>query len=387
MKLAIVFDGDIYKQRGEFIAVRNRVKELSQYSSINVDVFVIKTYVGNLTNKLLKFNSGELIDEIYLDNIKYCCVWVKKSLVDFFLKKLLSRGTNIEYKRLKKKIDLSKYDLVYAHSLNAGLVALDNKMKNKVPYMVLWHGSSIHTTPFNDKNCYKNTQKVLRNADENLFVSDELQQVADNISNNIGSVTSNGIDTSIYKPYSYYEKLSIRESYNVSKDVKNIAFIGNCYPVKNVNFLPKLFTAINKEIPNTHFYLIGSGSFEELFRGSDVEYTCITNVKNPEMPNIYNIMDLVVLPSINEGLPMVCLEATACGVDFVGSRVGGIAQVVGEDRTVQWTDSFEQDFVNLCVLLLKNKTNNVKLPNRFRLSDIVEHEIDIMYKIVGQSKK
>ena len=44
--------------------------------------------------------------------------------------------------------------------------------------------------------------------------------------------------------------------------------------------------------------------------------------------------DVLILPSINEGLPLTVVEGLACGCNVVGSLVGGIPEVIGEDNCV-----------------------------------------------------
>ena len=50
------------------------------------------------------------------------------------------------------------------------------------------------------------------------------------------------------------------------------------------------------------------------------------------MPFYYNIADFFVLPSKSgEGLPLVMLEAMACGVPVIATNVGGTSEVMNED--------------------------------------------------------
>jgi teichuronic acid biosynthesis glycosyltransferase TuaC len=52
-----------------------------------------------------------------------------------------------------------------------------------------------------------------------------------------------------------------------------------------------------------------------------------------EIPNYMRASDVIVLPSLNEGLPNVGMEAMACGKAIIGSDVGGIPELVIEGET------------------------------------------------------
>ena len=221
----------------------------------------------------------------------------------------------------------------------------------------------------------------------NLFVSSELKDIANGICKNIGSVTLNGIDTQRFYQYSKEQKSKLRESLGITESDKVIAYVGNCLSVKNVEFLPFLFSNIYCTINNSHFYIIGSGDFKKLFTDYELPITFLGNVPNEEMPKYYNIFNLVVLPSKKEGLPITCLEAIACSTPFIGSCVGEISNVIGEENTVPFDANFSETFVEKCINVLRSKSNTCwQLKNCYKSDYISSIEFELFKKIIMKHK-
>ena len=377
-KIAVLFEGNIEKIRGEFTAIHNRVKELKKISSYVVDVFIFDTYFDNVTCFLKRITPKKRPKSFFFDGINYKCYWYKRSFIDYVYRIYVKNSTSIEINRVCKYMNMfNEYDLLYTNSLKTGVLAYRLKKSLNIPFISLWHGSSIHTFPFKYKHIRKQTIKVLENANINLFVSDELYELAKNLTDNFkGQVSYNGIDTTVFKKYSIEEKVDLRKNYGINVEDKCVAFVGNCLPEKNVAYLPELFTELFKHIPKVSFYILGRGDFSTLF--DKCEFT-IRNMEvlNTEMPLWYNCMDLIVMPSHKEGLPMTCLEATACGTPFVGSRVGAIADVVGEQNTISHTDEFNKQFAKLCIQRLLER-QDIILPSAFLLNFIVKKEKELI---------
>ena len=385
-RIAILFEGDTDRIRGEFTAIHNRVKVMKTYPNISVDVFVFDFHFGDVLTKIKGKKIRERKCTFTFDGVSYCCIWYKRSLLDFLCRRFLKMSTSIEERRVAEKRDyFSTYNLLYANSLKTGLLALELKKHKNIPFVVAWHGSSIHTNPFKYTHIYKSTKRVLEAANHNFFVSDELYHIAKDITINfVGSVSYNGVDTKLFREYSPEEKGNLYVILGINRFEKNVAFVGNDLPVKNIEFLPRLFGEIKKQIPKCAFYVIGKGNFGKLFENTHITITNL-EVPNTKMPLWYNCMNLVVMPSFHEGLPMTCLEATACGVPFIGSRVGAISDVVGVENTIPHGKDFEKMFIDKCIKTLNNYTEIV-LPESFRLSLIVEKEISIIEQIILNSK-
>jgi len=65
-----------------------------------------------------------------------------------------------------------------------------------------------------------------------------------------------------------------------------------------------------------------------------------------------NCMDLLVLPSSLEGLPLVAIESLACGVHVVATDVIGTAEAVGRDNAIALGDNFIERFTDRAAQLL-----------------------------------
>lgn len=112
----------------------------------------------------------------------------------------------------------------------------------------------------------------------------------------------------------------------------DLIFVGRLNAQKN---LPALLDAL-KDQPYTAA-LIGQGEegagLKATYGTLNGRITWIDRVPNDELPALLNQARAFILPSLQEGLPKVLLEAMACGLPVIGTRVAGIQDLIVHGET------------------------------------------------------
>ena len=118
-----------------------------------------------------------------------------------------------------------------------------------------------------------------------------------------------------------------------------VGCIGRLSKEKGVMNLLEAIPLILKQWNDGEFLIGGDGSLfseieKELKNSEFKEKVKITGwIPHNELPDYFNEMKLVILPSYTEGLPLSILEAMACGTPVLATPVGGIPDVVKDSET------------------------------------------------------
>ena len=151
----------------------------------------------------------------------------------------------------------------------------------------------------------------------------------------------------------------LRKKYCVAES-KVVAFIGNVIDIKNPNALPSIFEKVKEKYEkDVQFWIIGDGNQRKNIekRVHDLQLNCVFwgNQPREAIPDYLQCIDVVVLPSLQEGFGMVLVEAIKCGANAVASKVGGASEILGESDAFELDDTFTDKISSRIVYYLENE--------------------------------
>ena len=143
-----------------------------------------------------------------------------------------------------------------------------------------------------------------------------------------------------------------------------IGTAGRLTPVKGQEYLVRAAARIVRQESQARFLFVGSGPLESrlrhVARQLGVEDACVfIDPARDRRASVYDLiaaMDVFVLPSLHEGIPMALLEALALERPVVASAVGGIPEIITHEATGLLVEpKNERELADACLDLARNR--------------------------------
>ncbi|MDP1808303.1 MAG: glycosyltransferase family 4 protein [Actinomycetota bacterium] len=261
----------------------------------------------------------------------------------FILPKLyyLSKWTfPLAIKRMShQRNEASPFDVIHAHMLFPdGYAAAMLAKQFGVPLIITVHGYDAYDIPWRNRIYKHAVMEAVRHSDRIIAVSKSL------LSNlgKLGVVKSstmvipNGADETVFFPRN---SNSCRQALGLPGSPKRIILsVANLVELKGLDNLLAAFAIIKRSVPDALLYIVGHGHLLPKLRrlrdslGINDSAVLVGARPHEELPLWFNAADLVVLPSLMEGLPTALIEAISCGKPIVASRVGGTPELITDSR-------------------------------------------------------
>lgn len=144
-------------------------------------------------------------------------------------------------------------------------------------------------------------------------------------------VIPSGIDLTL-KNSSFEEIQHLRDELKLSNQQQVIGCVGRLDLIKGQKYLIEAMPKILKKNPEVILLLVGDGDQRDLLKIQIKQFGLEDRVKmlgfRQDVHCLFELMDVVVVPSLNEGMGRVVLEAMYHGKAVVASRVGGIPDLI-----------------------------------------------------------
>ena len=240
------------------------------------------------------------------------------------------------------------FDLLHAYFLPmAGFVAAYAGKYLNIPSVVSIRGNDIERAAF-DPSKFSHVMYALQNASAVTTNASELAKKAKAFVDRDIFLIPNGIDTECFKPME--KNLALAESlgleggkrkeersgeWKVESGVPVVGFVGELREKKGLATLLSAYAQINKK-QTASLLIVGEVRegedkkwFDEFLQSNPNLKIIVTGyISHNDLPAYYSLMDVLVHPSLRDGMPNAVLEAMACGKTVIATPVGGVKDVI-----------------------------------------------------------
>ncbi|WP_340817852.1 glycosyltransferase [Methanolobus sp. WCC4] len=267
----------------------------------------------------------------------------------FFLRRAGNQHLNSVVKQIEQ--NNLKFDLIHAHfTWTSGYVASKLKFMYNVPAIITAHGFDIYELPFRDEWWCRKISHLLNEVDYVLTVSKKnMELIASLNTSTEKKVITNGYNSHLFKPK---DMNSCRDKLNLPLNKKILLSIGNLVEIKGHKYLLEAVAKLTDKRDDFILIIIGEGPLKDTLKKQVLNLKLENKVKligikpHEEIVFWLGACDLFVLPSLNEGNPTVMFEAMGCGKPFIGTNVGGVPDIINDDKLGIIVESGNSDLLS-----------------------------------------
>jgi N-acetyl-alpha-D-glucosaminyl L-malate synthase BshA len=235
------------------------------------------------------------------------------------------------------ELDLLHVHYAIPHSISAFLaremLARDGK---RLPFITTLHGTDITLVGL-DHSYLPTTRFGINQSDGVTAISNYLREktIQEFHPERAIEVIPNFVNCDVYMPLSAEQRAAGRARYAADGE-KILVHLSNFRPVKRTADVVRIFSRVARELP-ARLLMIGDGpdrsAAEWIAHSKGIQDRVHFLGKLDNVSEVLPLADLLLLPSELESFGLVALEAMACRVPTIATRVGGVPELIEEGVT------------------------------------------------------
>lgn len=258
-----------------------------------------------------------------------------------------------------------RFNIIQTHSTKAHLIAWLVTRTIDIPWISVAHGYTNENWKI---RIYNRLDKwIINRADHTIAVSPILYNMLRNSrgKNKSTELILNAIDTSEIP--GHLGGKEIRKRCRVTSTDILLGAFGRLSPEKGLEILLVAFSKLNNN-QATSIVIVGDGQdlskLKLLAQNLNIADRVFFHGHQKNMRDYYEAIDLLVLPSLSEGLPNVVLEAMALGKPALSTEVGAISEVIVDEETGWIVPPGDIETFSRKLNEILSKPNNLKTTGR-----------------------
>jgi len=311
--------------------------------TINRDLFNVSVLCMNET--------GEFATEIKDLGITIHCLPREKNKVDY-----------LAFLKVAKILKDEKVDIIHTHNTQPFIDGTLGALLSHVPTII----HTDHARDFPDKRRYMFLEWVMSHfAYKVVGVSDHTTENLINyekISRKKTMTIMNGIDETLHGIT--IDKDQMKKELGIRRKGPFIGLGVRLAEQKGIIYLLQAMPKVIDKFPDISLIIAGVGplkdELEHFARTSGIAENVSFIGPRLDMNKILKLLDLYVLPSLWEGLPMVLLEAMAAGCPIVATNVGGNSMAIRNGFNGSLIDAKDPDMLSSEIIKVLSDQNIMK---------------------------
>jgi len=236
---------------------------------------------------------------------------------------------------IRSFIDQRGIDIIHSHGYKANIYSLLAASFKNVKLVATCHPWITNNLPV---KLYAWLDKSLLNRfDRIVTISDEIREeiLKHNLSESKVSVIDNGIDISRFM--NGYNRNDLAKEFDIKPGDIVVGTIGRLSEEKGQKNFIEAAKSLTEKFENLKFLIVGDGPLKQELRAHvsslKLNNNFIFTGVSENIPKVLALMDIFVLPSLTEGMPMVLLEAMAAKKPVVATTVGAIPRLISDKKS------------------------------------------------------
>jgi len=301
--------------------------------------------------------------------------------------------------QLRETFKREKFDIVHTHTAKAGALGRLAARKAGVPIIIHTpHGHNFYGYfGFIFSKIIIAIERHLCRFTDKIICLTQLEK-KDFIKFKVASqdklaLIPQGLELDEYKDATF-DKDKLKKNLGLPLNEDVVGYIGRLEPIKGLDYLIAAVKLINN---NVKFLIVGDGSLRERLgqkvKALGLSEKFIFTGWRSDIAQLLFLMDLLVLPSLNEAVGISLIQAQAMGVPVVASNVGGIPEIIRDNFTgILVPPANPQALAKAIAGLLNDKQKRLGMSKeakawikgKFRVEDMINRISGLYQELAGK---